>query len=70
MILTESTYLFSSACLNQLARDLATPNFAPTNAQKVIFDQALRLLDLELSFRAAEHPDLVANIDQWLASDC
>lgn len=69
MILTESTYPFSVACLDQLSRELATPNFTPTNAQKVILNQALRLLDLELGFKAAEHPDLVASINELLASD-
>lgn len=70
MILTESTYPFSVACFKQLSRELATPNFTPTNAQKVILNQALRLLDLELSFKAAEHPHLVASIEESLASDC
>ena len=69
MIPTESTYQFSFACLNHLARELAAPNFIATDAQKVVLDQALRLLDLELSFQAAEHSDLVENINQWFNSD-
>lgn len=70
MIPDESTYLFSLACLNQLSRELATPDFTPTNAQKVIIHQALCLLDLELSFKVTEYPDLEAGINQKLAFDC
>lgn len=69
MSVTESTDVFSIACLNQLAFDLATPGFVPNKAQKVIFNQALRLLDLELSYQAAEDPELVRRLDQWLESD-
>lgn len=66
MLVSESTYVFTATSLHQLSRDLATPNFAPTAAQKIILEQALRLLDLELSFQAADYPELVANFNQWL----
>lgn len=66
MSVSESTYLFTVASLHQLSRDLATPNFAPTAAQKIILEQALRLLDLELRFQAADYPEFVANFNQWL----
>lgn len=62
-----STYLFAVASLHQLSRDLAKPNFVPTDAQKVILEQALRLLDLELGFQTAEHPDFTVAFNQWLA---
>lgn len=63
----ESTYLFAVASLHQLSRDLAKPNFVPTDAQKVILEQALQLLDLELGFQFAEHPDFAVAFDEWLA---
>lgn len=66
MLVSESTYLFTVASLHQLSRDLANPNFVPTAAQKLILEQALRFLDLELSFQAVEHPDFVASFNQWL----
>lgn len=66
MLVSGSTYSFTVAALHQLSRDMATPNFAPTAAQKIILEQALRHLDLELSFQAAEHPDLMSHFNQWL----
>lgn len=66
MVVSGSNYLFTVAALHQLSRDLATPDFVPTAAQKVVFEQALRLLDLELSLQAVEHPDFVANFNQLL----
>lgn len=64
MLVSESTYSFTVAAFHQLSLDLATPNFTPTAAQKIILEQALRLLDLELSFQAVEHPDFVASFNQ------
>lgn len=65
-MLSGSTYLFKVDSLHQLSCDLAEPNFVPTIAQKLIFEQALRLLDLELNFQAAEHPDVSETLNHWL----
>ncbi|MEZ0487659.1 hypothetical protein [Fibrella aquatica] len=69
MHVSGSTYLFTVASLRQLSHDMDTPSFAPTAAQKVIFEQALRILDLELSLQAAENPDLLIAYDRWLAAN-
>lgn len=66
MLATELPYLFSIPVLNQLFHDLSTPDFVPTNVQKVILQQALRCLDLELSFQAAEHPELADQVHHRL----
>ena len=66
MLVSGSTYSYSVAALHQLSLDLATPNFAPTASQKVILEQALRHLDLELSFQAGEHPEFAVALNQWL----
>ena len=66
MLISGSSYSFTVASLGQLSQDLATPNFVPTAAQKVIIEQALRLFDLELSFQAIEHPDFPPAFDRWL----
>lgn len=66
MLATESTYLFSIPGLNQLSQELSTPDFVPTDAQKVILEQALRHLDLELTFQADEQPELVEQLNHCL----
>ena len=66
MLATETTYLYSTPGLNQLSHELSTPNFVPTDVQKVIIEQALRRLDLELSFQAAKHPELIEQLNHCL----
>ncbi|WP_310589395.1 hypothetical protein [Fibrivirga algicola] len=67
MQVSEPTYLFTIASLHQLSRDLAKSNFVPTDAQKVILERALQLLDLEIGFQISEHPDFSVTLNQWLA---
>ena len=66
MHVSESTYMFSISSLSQLSHDIARPNFAPTASQKIILEQAIRLLDLEVSFQVTKHPEYLQLIDQWL----
>ena len=64
MLITESTYSFSFPVLHQLSQELSTSDFMPTEEQKLILRQALRLLDLELSHQVAEHPDLAEQLTE------
>lgn len=66
MLATKSTYLFSIPSLNQLSQELSTPDYVPTDIQKVILQQALRRLDLELTFQSAEYPELVDQLNHYL----
>jgi hypothetical protein len=66
MLIYESADLFSFPSLHQLSRVLVTPEFVPTDAQKAVLSLALKLLDLELSHQASEHPEFGARISSWL----
>ncbi|GAB2530648.1 hypothetical protein GCM10027085_21840 [Spirosoma aerophilum] len=66
MHVSESTYTFFMSSLSQLSHDIARPDFAPTDSQKIILEQAIRLLDLEVSFQVTEHPEYLQLVDQWL----
>lgn len=68
MSVTGSSFVYSMPALHQLARDLAVPGFVPNDDQKMILIQALRLLDLELSYQANDHPEVAVTLAHWLNS--